>query len=109
MSTIKQEMALEKIVENGGNVSQAMREVGYSFNTAKTPQKLTTSLGFLELCEEEGLTDNLLIDALIEDIKEKKGNRKAELELGFKIRGRFIQKVDILNKELPVPILVRFI
>lgn len=109
MPTLKQEKALEKIVENGGNVSQAMREVGYSFNTAKTPQKLTTSLGFLELCEEKGLTDGLLIDALIEDIKEKKGNRKSEIELGFKIKGRFVQKVDVLNKELPIPILVRFI
>ncbi len=109
MSTIKQELALNKMVENGGNLSQAMRDVGYSENTAKTPQKLTESLGFIELCEVKGLTDDLLINALIEDIKEKKGNRKAELELGFKIKGRFIKKVDVLNNELPVPILVEFI
>ena len=87
MSTIKQKIVLEKIVENGGNISQAMLEVGYSPNTAKTPQKLTGSIGFIELCEEKGLTNNLLINALVEDIKEKKGNRKAELELGFKIKG----------------------
>jgi hypothetical protein len=101
MPTIKQEKALEKIVENGGNVSQAMRDVGYSDNTAKTPQKLTESLGFIELCEEKGLTDNFLIDALIEDIKNKKGNRKSEIELGFKIKGRLTQK-DIIeeNKRL---------
>ncbi len=37
MSTIKQEKALEKMVENGGNIGQAMRDVGYSENTAKTP------------------------------------------------------------------------
>ncbi len=95
MSTIKQELALEKIVENGGNMSQAMLDVGYSPNTAKTPQKLTKSLGFIELCEEKGLTNDLLINALVEDIKEKKGNRRAELELGFKIKGQLIQKSDI--------------
>lgn len=95
MSTLKQEKALEKLVENGGNVSRAMMEVGYSPNTAKTPQKLTESKGFIELCEEKGLTDGLLINALVEDIKEKKGNRKAELELGFKIKGKLVQKFNV--------------
>lgn len=106
MATNKQEKALEKMVENGGNIGQAMVEAGYSPNTAKTPQKLTESLGFIELCEEKGLTDDLLINALVEDIKEKKGDRKAELELGFKIKGRLIRKTDITTKEkeLPVPI-----
>ena len=88
MATVKQKLALDRIVENGGNVSKAMREVGYSANTAVTPQKLTESIGFKELCEEAGLTDKFLTDALVADIKAKEGNRKAELELGFKIRGR---------------------
>lgn len=106
MSTIKQERALEKMVENGGNVSQAMIEAGYSSNTAKTPKKLTGSKGFKELCEESGLTDALLIESLIEDIKAKKGNRRAELELGFKIKGR-LQKENITidDRPLPIPIL----
>lgn len=104
MPTIKQKFALEKIVENGGNVSQAMRDVGYSENTAKTPQKLTESLGFIELCEEKGLTDGLLIEALVEDIKAKKGNRKAELELGFKIKGKLIQKLNF-NENKPFSIM----
>lgn len=103
MATIKQEKALERMVENGGNVSKAMRDVGYSENTAKTPQKLTKSLGFTELCEEKGLTDGLLINALVEDIKNKKGNRRAELELGFKIRGRLVQKLNLSeNKPLSI-------
>ncbi|MDQ5922782.1 MAG: hypothetical protein QG644_490 [Patescibacteria group bacterium] len=99
MSTIKQERALEKMVENGGNVSQAMRDVGYSENTAKTPQKLTESLGFIELCDSKGLTDDLLINALVEDIKEKKGNRRAELELAFKIKGKLVNKTDIKSED----------
>ena len=104
MSTIKQELALEKMVENGGNVSQAMRDVGYSKNTAKTPQKLTESVGFIELCDKKGLTDNFLIDALVEDIKKKKGNRKSELESGFKIKGKLTNRTDITSKGLQVPI-----
>lgn len=95
MPTIKQEKALNKMVENGGNVSRAMIDSGYSLNTARTPQKLTESLGFITLCEEKGLTDDLLINALVEDIKQKKGNRKAELELGLKIRGRLVQKINL--------------
>ncbi len=96
--TIKQRVALNKMVENGGNVSRAMIEAGYSPNTAKTPKKLTESIGFVELCESQGLTDGLLLQALIEDIKEKKGNRKAELELGFKIKGHLTQKNENKNK-----------
>jgi len=105
MSTIKQEKALEKMVENGGNASQAMRDVGYSENTAKTPQKLTESKGFKELCEDSGLTDLFLIESLVEDIKAKKGNRRAELELGLKVRGRLVRKTDITSDQKPIPIL----
>ena len=102
MPTQKQKKALNKIVENGGNVSRAMRDVGYSKKTAKNPQRLTRSLGFIELCEEKGLTDYFLIDALVEDIKTKKGNRKQELELGFKIKGKLTQRTDITSNGLEI-------
>lgn len=89
MPTYKQKRALDNIVETGGNnIGKAMMDAGYSKATAHTPQKLTEAPGFLQLCEERGLTDDLLVDALVEDITEKKGNRKAELELGFKVKGR---------------------
>ena len=65
---------------------------------AKTPQKLTESKGFKELCEEYGLTDELLLKSLVEDIKNKKKNRKPELELGFKIKGRLQDKIDLTTK-----------
>ena len=108
MVTSKQEKALENMVENGGNVSKAMVEAGYSTNTANTPKKLTGSAGFIKLCEDRGLTDSLLVNALIEDIKSKKGNRRAELELGFKIKGRLIPKMEEMDRELPMPILSLF-
>ncbi|MEI7810240.1 MAG: hypothetical protein WCI41_01635 [bacterium] len=105
MPTFKQKLALEKIIENRGNIGKAMLNVGYNETTAKNPKNLTESKGFQELCDESGLTDGLLINALVEDIKKKEGNRKAELELAFKIKGKLIQKTAITSNELPIPIL----
>lgn len=48
MATLKQKLAVKKMVENGGIISKAMRDVGYSKNTAKVPSKLTNSDGFKE-------------------------------------------------------------
>lgn len=92
--TQKQKKAIENMVKNNGNVSKSMVDAGYSKKTAINPQKLTESKGFAQLCEECGLTDELLLNALTEDIKKKKGNRKPELELGFKIKGRMVDKTE---------------
>lgn len=99
MATVKQKKALDIMVGNGGNVTRAMLEANYSPNTANTPQKLTQSRGFKELCEERGLTEDFLIDALVEDIEKKPQNRKAELELGFKVIGK-LKETDGGNKTL---------
>lgn len=98
MATIKQEKAIGKLVENGGNVSKAMKEAGYSEATAKNPSKLTKSKGFEELLDEYGLTEELIVTALVEDITKKPQNRKAELELGSKLRGMIVDKKDITSK-----------
>lgn len=103
MATARQKLAVDKLVENGGNVTKAMLDAKYSPATANTPKKLTESDGFKELCEEAGLTDGLLTKALVEDIKKKKGNRKAELELGFKVRGRLSDKQEF-NQNLIINI-----
>lgn len=52
MPTNKQLLASKKMVENGGNASQAMIDAGYSPATAKTPQKLTDSKGYQSITEE---------------------------------------------------------
>lgn len=91
MATIKQKKALDKIVENGGNVSKAMEAAGYSAATAKTPQKLTESDGYKKLCEDLGLTPNLIVKSLVTDIKKKPQKRVGELRLGadiLKMTGR---------------------
>lgn len=92
MTTVKQRTAFHKMVENGGVASTAMISANYSPATAKTPQKLTQSKGFQDLCNEHGLTDDFLVNALVDDIENKPKNRKAELELAFKIKGRMMEE-----------------
>lgn len=107
MATIKQKIAFNKMVENGGVASTAMISANYSPATAKTPQKLTESKGFQELCNEYGLTDDFLVKALIEDIDGKPKNRKAELELAFKIKGRMTEEPDKtrpINLVIPIQV-----
>jgi len=48
MSTLKQKNVVVKIIENRGNISKSMRDVGYSKQTAKNPKNLTESDGFAE-------------------------------------------------------------
>lgn len=105
MATIKQRLAVERIVENSGNVSKSMREVGYSPNTAKVPQRLTESKGFREIADELGLTDNFIAQALVDDIKAKPGDRSRELALAGKFKG--LEKIDVtsMGKALQAPIL----
>jgi hypothetical protein len=52
MPTIRQKKAFKKTVENGGNVSKAMKESDYSAAMAKNPQKLTTTKGWKELMDQ---------------------------------------------------------
>jgi hypothetical protein len=94
MATEKQKLAVEKMVENGGIVSTAMLEAGYSPATAKTPQKLTESDGFLELCNKAGLTDDLILESLTEDIKQKPQKRVEELRLAAKIKKMLTDRVE---------------
>ena len=95
MATLKQRKAAENIVENHGNVSKAMRDAGYDETTAKNPKNLTESKGFLDLCDELGLTDNFLLETLVHDIKElPPKERLGQLSLGAKMRGRLKDVVE---------------
>ena len=68
MPTVKQKKAIKELVGNGGNVTKAMKDAGYSPNTANTPQKLTESKGWAELLEKYLPDDKLLAkhDAALE-------------------------------------------
>jgi len=95
--TIKQKTAVSNLIENRGNVSKAMRDAGYEDNSAKNPSNLTNSKGFKELMKKY-LPDEMLLKALSEDIEGKPKNRKAELELALKVKGRLTEKHDFTTQ-----------
>lgn len=71
MPTLRQHLAVDNIVANGGNVTQAMLDAGYTPATANTPQKLTESEGFRKLLEEK-LPDSLLLKTHLEGLEANK-------------------------------------
>ena len=106
MTTIKQKLALEKLVENGGNVTQAMIEAGYSEATANNPSNLTHSEGFRSLLKQYGLDESLVVTALVEDIKGKPLNRSKELLLASEILGMRKNGMLSIKNEINEPIIV---
>lgn len=72
--TIKQIKAVANLVENGGNVSKAMRDAGYSAETAKVPAKLTESEGFKTLMAQMGVSDEKLVAVINQGLEAYKPN-----------------------------------
>lgn len=66
---------------------EILLKAGYSPAVAKNPDIVLESKGYLELLEVY-LPDQDLLQALADDIKAKPANRKAELELAFKVKGK---------------------
>jgi hypothetical protein len=52
MATVRQIKAIERVVENHGNISKSMREAGYPEITAKNPKNLTESKAWQDFIEE---------------------------------------------------------
>lgn len=105
MATLKQKMAVKKIVENRGNVSKAMVEVGYDEDTAKNPKNLTDSKGYKELLDEL-LPDDFILGALRDDIEKKPQNRVAELGLATKVKGMQVDRKDLTSAGEKIEIIV---
>lgn len=88
MSTQRQKIAATKILENPRNsVGNVLRESGYSEAIATHPKEVVEAKGFQEELESHGLTDKLIIESLVIDIKKKPQNRIRELELAAKLKG----------------------
>lgn len=87
MTTFKQIRAIEKLVENGGNVTKAMRDVGYSDGTVNNPSNLTRSKGYREILADTGLTETFIVEKLVSDIQEKPARRLGELTLAADLLG----------------------
>lgn len=60
-TSIKQETAYKHAVENGGNITKAMREAKYSESTINNPSNLTESDGWLALLEKHAPDDKLAL------------------------------------------------
>ena len=69
--TMKQKRAAKLAVENGGIISRAMREAGYSPATAKNPEKLTKSKTWEKLLDEYAPADETLTARLSEGLDAK--------------------------------------
>lgn len=96
MATIKQTRAFKNIMKNSEeNLGKAMVKAGYSRTVAENPKNLTESKGFIQLLDQAGLTDEYLNTCLREDIEKKPQNRKQELELAYKLRGRTEKDNDV--------------
>lgn len=87
MSTFKQRTAVQKSVENGGNVTKAMRESGYSESSVNNPSNLTGSKGYKKILADCGLTESFIVNALVSDIIKKPEKRLGELTLASDLLG----------------------
>lgn len=114
MSTMKQKKVMKVLSDNiGMPIGQAMRKVGYSKITSKTPQRLTNSKGWEELMEQH-LPDKLLAAKhkellmvpkkvrtfikgdLSTEYEELDSNAvKAGLDMAYKLKGKYAaEKID---------------
>lgn len=120
MATLKQKAAIDKVVENGGNVSKAMKEAGYSVATAKTPQKLTESKAWIEIMGEQ-LPDEMLLKVHKEGLNASKqivvegvpldieqpdyATRHKYLDTAYKLKGSYAPEKTVnlnVNAEIKV-------
>lgn len=102
MATVKQKLALKKVVENHGNVSRAMLDAGYDPTTAKNPKNLTESKAWAEMMDNllpdekillrhfESLDATKIFSSHTEPDKEVPDNqtRLKAVELAYKVKGK---------------------
>jgi hypothetical protein len=64
-----------------------LKSVGYGTGLQNQPKRVIESGGFKAALKEFGLTEQLITNALVEDIKAKPKKRVQELKLGAEILG----------------------
>jgi hypothetical protein len=91
MATERQKKAIDNMLENGGIVSRAMRDAGYTDATSKTPQKLTESKAYKELVEEAKRT----IAEIMRSGKKDDVRLKAAQDIVDRSEGKATQRSEI--------------
>ena len=116
MATERQRKALAKVLENGGNVSKAMKESGYSDAMAKNPHKLTQSLAFQHYMQEAGVTDESLVSVLKGGLNANKvttaGDSSVDVQPDHPTRHKFLEtalKIKGIGKEVDSSGTINFI
>ena len=71
MPTLKQKLLVKKVIENNGNVSKSMRDVGYSPATAENPGLVTRTKTYQELMQQY-LPDDLISERHNDLLNKKK-------------------------------------
>lgn len=89
--TMKQKKAVANLVGNGGNVTKAMLDAGYSVATANTPQKLTESEYVQALMVEVGLTDVDGFKLLKEGMNSTKSVPMGQPEADYAVRHKYLE------------------
>lgn len=96
--TIKQKVAFDNLVGNGGNVTKAMKDAKYTPATYNTPQKLTESEGFKQLEKEyaDSIPDELLEEKHKALLNKEDENGvidvqavKSGLDMAYKLKGSY--------------------
>lgn len=103
----------EKVMENNGfNVGKAMREEGYSPKSAKNPLQVTQSKSWEALLDEY-LPESLIVKTHKEAFNAKRDGNKPDWqirmkasELGYKVRGKLVDRGEIEIKSLKGSIVV---
>ncbi len=104
MPTLLQRELANEIVKNKSlpvykrkNKSELLGIVGYSPKTIdRNPTKVLEAKGVKDALKEFGLTEKLVTECLVEDIKAKPQKRLLELSLGAEILGMKIRTKDDL-------------
>ena len=120
--TMKQIRAAKLAVENGGNISKAMREAGYKESTINNPSNLTKTKSWEQLLEEyapddfltiklkEGLDANRVISA-VNTGKQASGAtmdfievpdqavRHKYLETALKLKRKLVDRTELTGKD----------
>lgn len=128
MATAKQARAFANAVENGGNLTQAMIDAGYSPATANSPGQNLTQKKVWEDLLEEYLPDDKLIQVTDEGLSATKAIsaltgtqatgktvdfvdvpdfavRHKYLETALKLKNKLVDRTDLTTKDKPIPIL----
>lgn len=106
MPSPRQRLAVKNVSEvmgNGGSIKSALIKSGYSIETAETPSLVLESKGFKMLCEDAGLTDNMILKAIADDIKQKPRDRSKELAIACKVKGLYKADNEQQAKAIDIP------